>query len=158
VSGENPSIEEPGITDPELRSPSGAFVTLRVRGRLRGCIGTVSATRPTWRTVREMAEAAALRDPRFAPIDPGDLDDLEFEISVLSPMKPVNNPESIRIGRDGLCIRSEGSSGILLPQVATEHGWDHVAFLKHLCLKADLPADAWRDEDVELLSFQAEVF
>jgi AmmeMemoRadiSam system protein A len=156
--GENPDIPEPPEDDLELHAPRGAFVTLKIRGKLRGCIGTVTPAFPTWRAVREMAEAATSRDPRFPPVRPDEVDGVDIEVSILDPMKPVTDPADIEIGRDGLCIKRGIANGLLLPQVPTEQGWDRETFLKHTCLKAGLPEDAWRDDDVELMSFRAEVF
>ena len=143
---------------PALATECGAFVTLEKNGALRGCIGYVRAYRPLSQTVSEMAVQAALHDPRFPPVTAGELDDITIEISVLSPLVPVNDVSEIEVGRDGLVIQDGGRSGLLLPQVATDHGWDTRTFLEHTCMKAGLPPDAWRQEGVNVLRFTADVF
>jgi AmmeMemoRadiSam system protein A len=148
--------EDPEV--PALASPAAAFVTLHVRGALRGCIGTSERRRSLWRVVGEMASAAATRDPRFPPIDVADLPSMTVEISVLSPDVRIHRPEEIEIGRHGLDIRRGGARGLLLPQVAVEHGFDREKFLAATCRKAGLPADAWHDETTEIRVFEAEVF
>ena len=147
---------DPGA--PGLASPGAAFVTLHVDGALRGCIGTSERRRSLWRVVGEMASAAATRDPRFPPIDVIDLPAMTVEISVLSPELRIHQPEEIEIGRHGLDIRRGGARGLLLPQVAVEHGFDREKFLAATCRKAGLPADAWHDETTEIRVFEAEVF
>jgi AmmeMemoRadiSam system protein A len=149
--GDPPALERP---PPALAAQGAAFVTLRSKGELRGCIGHVQAVKPLWESVREMAEAAASRDPRFSPVAAGE--PIEIEISVISPMTPIR-PEAIRVGTHGLYVRRGGLSGLLLPQVAVEWAWDAVRFLEQTCKKADLPLDAWRDPAVEILAFTAEV-
>jgi len=148
--------EEPDA--PALASPGAAFVTLHVDGALRGCIGTSERRRSLWRVVGEMASAAATRDPRFPPIAAGDLPGMTVEISVLSPDVVIHRPEEIEIGRHGLDIRRDGARGLLLPQVAVEHGFDREKFLAATCRKAGLPADAWHDDATEIRVFEAEVF
>jgi AmmeMemoRadiSam system protein A len=143
---------------PGLASPGAAFVTLHVDGALRGCIGTSERRRSLWRVVGEMASAAATRDPRFPPIEVTDLPALTVEISVLSPDVVIHRPEEIEIGRHGLDIRRGGARGLLLPQVALEHGLDRETFLAATCRKAGLPADAWHDQATEIRVFEAEVF
>jgi AmmeMemoRadiSam system protein A len=143
---------------PALASPGAAFVTLHVDGALRGCIGTSERRRSLWRVVGEMASAAATRDPRFPPIDVTDLPALTVEISVLSPDVVIHRPEEIEIGRHGLDIRRGHARGLLLPQVAVEHGLDRETFLAATCRKAGLPADAWHDKATEIRVFEAEVF
>jgi AmmeMemoRadiSam system protein A len=137
---------------------AAAFVTLHVGGALRGCIGTLERRRSLWSVVGEMAAAAATRDPRFPPIDPTDLRTMTVEISVLSPDLRIHRPDEIEIGRHGLDVRRRGARGLLLPQVAVEHGFDREKFLAATCRKAGLPADAWQDTDTELRVFEAEVF
>jgi AmmeMemoRadiSam system protein B/AmmeMemoRadiSam system protein A len=145
------------ITD-GLIAKLGAFVTLNKDGTLRGCIGTFTASEPLYLTVARMAREAAFSDPRFDPVGKGELDSLHIEISVLTPMKKINDPESVEVGRDGLYIRQGYRSGVLLPQVPVEYGWDRMKFLQHTCLKAGLPTDAWKSEETELFVFQAEIF
>lgn len=143
--------------DPDLMGIHGAFVTLKQRGELRGCIGHLEGVAPLIETVAEMAQAAALRDPRFPPVTTEEIDGLEIEISVMSPLQPVEDVAEIQIGRDGLVVSSGGSRGLLLPQVAVEWGWDIEEFLQHTCMKAGLQVDAWK-RDCVLERFEAEVF
>jgi AmmeMemoRadiSam system protein A len=141
-----------------LAAPGAAFVTLHVGGELRGCIGTLERKRSLWSVVGEMAGAAATRDPRFPPIDVTDLRDMTVEISVLTPDAVIHRPEEIEIGRHGLDIRRAGARGLLLPQVAVEHGLDRENFLAATCRKAGLAADAWQDDRTEIRVFEADVF
>lgn len=126
------------------RRPQGAFVTLFKAGELRGCIGHMTPDQPLANTVQAMALAAAFEDPRFAPLEEGELKEVEIEISVLTPLAPVAGPEAIVVGRDGVQIRKDGRTAVFLPQVAPEQGWDRTALLENLCRKAGLPADAWK--------------
>jgi AmmeMemoRadiSam system protein A len=137
----------------------GAFVTLHTRrtADLRGCIGYVEPLFPLAETISRAAVAAALNDRRFEPVAPGELGDLTIEISVLSVPKPIR-PEEITVGVHGLIISQGGRSGLLLPQVATEYGWDRKTFLEHTCHKAGLSADAWHHPGAQLLAFSATVF
>lgn len=146
------------IDSAKLKEPRGAFVTLHKHGQLRGCIGHIVASRPLVQTVAEMAVAAAFEDPRFPPLDPAELKDIQVEISVLTPLERVRNPGEIRVGFHGIALRKGNRSGLLLPQVATEQGWDRTAFLENCCLKAGLPRDAWKDGDTEIYVFSADVF
>jgi AmmeMemoRadiSam system protein A len=141
-----------------LVAPGGAFVSLHHKGGLRGCIGTFADTTPLFRTVQEMAVAAAVRDPRFEPVAPEDLAGVEIEISVLSSLSPVADPTTIQVGRDGIHVSRGRLRGVLLPQVATEHGWDRETFLEQTCRKAGLPEDAWRQPGTLVEVFTAQVF
>ncbi len=134
------------------------FVTLRRRGNLRGCIGTLAPEGDLSRMVPKFALRAALGDPRFPPLSAEELVECDIEISVLTPPTPLEDPEALEIGRDGLILEARGSSGLLLPQVATEWGFDRHRFLAEVARKAGLPADAWRDPDARIWVFQAEVF
>ncbi|HEU5250625.1 MAG TPA: AmmeMemoRadiSam system protein A [Thermoanaerobaculia bacterium] len=134
------------------------FVTLRRGGQLRGCIGTLAPEGDLARTVPRFALRAAFEDPRFPGLTPEELPECTIEISVLTPPLPVESPEEIVVGRDGLIIEFRGRRGLLLPQVATEWGFDRVTFLAEVSRKAGLPPDAWRLPDARLWSFQAEVF
>lgn len=149
------------VPDPErfpgLQQPRGAFVTLHAQGRLRGCIGTFRAREPLFRVVREMVLSAALHDPRFRPVTAGELPELELEISALTPLVEVADIEEIKVGIHGLYITRGYASGVLLPQVAVEYGWDPEEFLCHTCEKAGLPMDAWR-QGATIERFSAEVF
>jgi AmmeMemoRadiSam system protein A len=150
--------EETGATPAGLSRPGAAFVTLRVAGALKGCIGSFDARASLWSTVQEMATAAATRDPRFSPVAPEDLVKLGVEVSVLSPSVRVKGPAEIEIGRHGLEVRRGVARGLLLPQVATDHQLDRETFLRETCRKAGLAADAWRDAGTEIHVFEAEVF
>lgn len=141
-----------------LARKQGAFVTINKHGTLRGCIGFIRPIYPLYEAVKEAAIAAALHDPRFPPVTPDELKDLEVEISVLSPMVEVKDINEIKVGRDGLYIVYGGFSGLLLPQVATEYGWDRTTFLEHTCVKAGLPRDCWKEPGVRIFRFTAEVF
>ena len=141
-----------------LAAPGAAFVTLHVGGELRGCIGTSDRRRSLWSVIGEMAGAAATRDARFPPIDVTDLRDMTVEISVLSPDVVIHRPEEIEIGRHGLDVRRAGARGLLLPQVAVEHGLDREKFLAATCRKAGLASDAWQDGATEIRVFEADVF
>lgn len=146
-------------TDPDLLRQEGAFVTLHKKGELRGCIGNIIGTQPLWLTVRDMAVESSTRDPRFAPVTPGELKDIKIEISVLSQPKRVQDVNEIKMGTHGVIVKRGFNSGVFLPQVATETGWSRDEFLSNLCShKAGLPADAWKDKKTELYSFTAQVF
>jgi AmmeMemoRadiSam system protein A len=149
-----PAVKGQGTLD-EKR---GAFVSLKKRGHLRGCIGFIEAKKPLARTVEEMAVAAAFQDPRFEPVRREELKDLKLEISVLTPLRKVADVGEIEVGTHGLYIRKGSRAGLLLPQVATEYGWDRDTFLKETCRKAGLAPDAWRDPETEISLFSADVF
>ena len=136
----------------------GAFVTLHRHGELRGCIGYVFAVKPLMDTVVDMAQAAALRDPRFTPVSVEELSELDIEISVLSLLRKATLINEIQIGVHGIYIKKGVHTGLLLPQVAVEYGWDRSRFLEQTCYKAGLPGTAWQDEDTEIEIFSAEVF
>lgn len=141
-----------------LNFQRGAFVTIHRQGHLRGCIGNFTSQAPLVSTVQEMAQAAAAHDPRFRPVGPGELAELDLEISVLSPLKPISDVSEIEVGRHGIYIISPRGRGVLLPQVATEQGWDRDTFLDHTCLKAGLAPGCWRQPDVQILIFSAQIF
>jgi AmmeMemoRadiSam system protein A len=141
-----------------LKEKRGAFVTLKKRGHLRGCIGYIKAVKPLWDTVQEMAVAAAFHDPRFPSLKPDELKDLSFEISVLSPLRRINNINEIEVGKHGLYIVRGYNSGLLLPQVAVEYGWGRESFLAETCYKAGLPPQAWMDNETEIYIFSADYF
>lgn len=143
----------------ELGEVRGVFVTLRRRddGALRGCIGHTIGQLPLAEGVRTLAVSAALHDRRFAPVVTSELAGLHVELSVLSPLEAAD-PAGIEIGRHGLMIRKNARAGLLLPQVASERGWDPETFLRHTCLKAGLPEDAWRESDAELRWFSCEIY
>jgi AmmeMemoRadiSam system protein B/AmmeMemoRadiSam system protein A len=150
---------EPAPSDRSaLQQERGAFVTLRIDGALRGCIGFTSTVKPLFATVRDAATLAALRDPRFPPVAIEELAKLQYEISVLSPLRRVLNAEEVQIGRHGLFVRQGRHEGLLLPQVPLEQGWDRVKFLQQTCAKAQLAADAWQDEETDIFTFTAVIF
>lgn len=145
--------------DEVLRRPAGAFVTLKTKsGDLRGCIGSIHAVHPLYHAVTSSAISAAFRDPRFDPVEPDELPHLEIEISVMGPILRVEALEEIMVGRDGLIVSRGRYAGLLLPQVATEYGWERETFLAQTCVKAGLPPHAWRMEDTRIERFAAEVF
>jgi AmmeMemoRadiSam system protein B/AmmeMemoRadiSam system protein A len=141
-----------------LNQERGAFVTLKKDGFLRGCIGFTAPIKPLYQVVQEAAISAAIRDPRFSPVSEDELDNLQYEISVLSPFTHVQNINQIEIGKHGLLIKYGSQEGLLLPQVATEQGWDLNTFLQHTCLKAGLPNDSWKDKEADIFKFSAFIF
>lgn len=141
-----------------LKENRGAFVTIKRRGQLRGCIGNIEGRGPLYKTIEEMAEAAAFRDPRFAAVTEKELPELEYEISVLTPFRKLRDVNEIEVGKHGIYIKKGWYSGLLLPQVATEYGWDRQTFLEHTCNKAGLPSDAWKDKNAEIYIFSADIF
>ena len=144
---------------PDPPPASGAFVTLKKRGHLRGCIGTLECRHPLQEEVARVAVSAAREDPRFDPVHPSELDELEVEVSVLAPLEEIDprDPEAIVIGRHGLVVEQGWHRGLLLPQVAPEWGWNRDEFLAHTCRKAGLPPDAWQ-RGARVYRFAAEVF
>ncbi len=148
-------------SDPELNAHCGCFVTLKNQEQLRGCIGQFTSDSPLLELVVEMAKASATGDPRFFddPITADELEQLDIEISVLSPLKQTDDPLSLRLGVDGIYIKKGFAAGCFLPQVATETGWSKEEFLSYCCAhKAGLPADAWKDPSTKVYLFTAEVF
>lgn len=135
----------------------GAFVTLTKNGQLRGCIGHIIGTQPLITTVAQMTRAAALEDYRFSPVKPEELKDIEYEISVLTPIREIKDVGEIVVGRDGIIITQGVHKGLLLPQVATDYGWDLDTFLEQTCRKAGLPRDAWKDKNTKIEIFSAEI-
>jgi AmmeMemoRadiSam system protein A len=146
------------LPTPALAAPCGAFVTLKAAGRLRGCIGHIAATRPLVETVKEVALSSAFEDPRFPPLRAEEWDQVKIEISVLSPFERITDAGRVEVGVHGILVRRGYRSGLLLPQVATEQGWEREAFLSHACQKAGLPADAWKSPDTQIEIFSALVF
>lgn len=134
----------------------GVFVTLHSKGRLRGCIGVVEGREPLGQGIVHAAASAALHDARFPQVRQHELEDLSIEISILSPMTPIR-PDEVQIGKHGLLVVSGANRGLLLPQVATEHGLTREQFLEETCAKAGLPRDAWGHEDVQLFGFTCEI-
>ncbi len=140
-----------------LLTKKGAFVTLKKKGYLRGCIGFIRPTLPLYQTVIQAAIYAACRDQRFLPLTSQELKQVEVEISVLSPLKKIDNPASVRVGKHGLLVSKGDRSGLLLPQVPVDNNWSRETFLQQACIKAGLPENAWR-HGVELFVFEAIVF
>jgi AmmeMemoRadiSam system protein A len=156
VTGKSqPKVE---ITEERLKENCGAFVTIKKHGQLRGCIGYIIAAKPLHETVKDVAASAAINDPRFRPVSKSELGELELEISALTPLRRIHSVEEIEVGKHGLYMKRGFYSGLLLPQVATEYGWDKEIFLEHTCRKAGLPKDAWKDPSTEIYIFSAEVF
>ncbi|MBI4427990.1 MAG: AmmeMemoRadiSam system protein A [Ignavibacteriales bacterium] len=152
---EHASSEPAGGTFDE---PAGAFVTLRLRGELRGCIGYIEPRLPLLKTVEEVAAKAALEDPRFYPLTLHEFEDIDIEVSVLSPLQRVESIEDIEVGRHGVVLDGGITRGLLLPQVAEEFHWDRETFLRHTAVKAGLPPEAWNHPAVQLYTFTVEKF
>ena len=146
------------VESPTLKENRGAFVTIHKRGQLRGCIGYIEGQGPLHKTIERMAEAAAFKDPRFTPVKENELTELELEISVLTPLKRITDVNEIQVGKHGIYIVKGMWAGLLLPQVATEYGWDRQTFLEHTCQKANLPSNAWKEKDTEIYIFSADIF
>lgn len=150
---------EESFYDEPLRRPAGTFVTLRTReGDLRGCIGSIHPREALCLAVHSSALSAAFRDPRFSPVRREELAGLLIEISVMGPIERVTAFEDVMAGRDGLIVSRGRSAGLLLPQVASEYGWDRETFLDQTCIKAGLSRGAWRDPSTVVEKFSAEVF
>jgi AmmeMemoRadiSam system protein A len=153
----NGKIPPLSSTAPGLNLHSGCFVTIKHKGELRGCIGNFVSDQPLFQLVQEMAVSAATRDPRFYPMKAHDLADFDLDISVLSPLSKAASVEEIQVGVHGIYIIKGSYRGVLLPQVATEYGWNRDEFLEHTCIKAGLPKDAWQGE-CDIYIFSAQVF
>jgi AmmeMemoRadiSam system protein A len=143
--------------DPSIREPAGAFVTLRIRGRLRGCIGQLASSEPLVAVVARSAKSAGLEDPRFDPVRPDELAKIDIELSVLSPAREIA-PGEIEAGKHGLIVSGHMQRGVLLPQVASERGWGAERFLEETCAKAGLQREAWKDPETRIEGFTAQVF
>jgi AmmeMemoRadiSam system protein A len=156
------NLGRPGLGDrgksARLLAPGAAFVTVRESaGELRGCIGTTRFERPLRELIPDLAISAATEDRRFAPIETHELEDMRLSISVLTPLEPART-DAIEVGKHGLVVRKGGASGLLLPQVATERGWDSRTFLRETSRKAGLHPEAWREPDARIFWFTAECF
>jgi AmmeMemoRadiSam system protein A len=158
ATGGDPAVPIP--LTPTLRTACGAFVTLRREGELRGCIGHLAADRALAETVARMVVSAAQEDLRFPPVTAAEVPALQIEISVLTEPMPLPecDPTLVRPGQDGVIVRCGRAQGVLLPQVATEFGWDGEGLLAAACRKAGLTADAWRRPGTEVLVFQVDAF
>ena len=154
----NQNLPKFDIRSDTLREKRGAFVTLHKHGSLRGCIGNIHGNKPLYVTIEEMATASAFNDPRFKPVTEGEINDLDIEISVLTPLRKIDDIEEIQVGRHGIYIEKGYYSGLLLPQVATEYRWDRTTFLEQTCNKAGLPKNAWKDRDTRIYIFSADIF
>jgi AmmeMemoRadiSam system protein A len=141
-----------------LNQRNGCFVTIKQDDQLRGCIGNFQSEQPLFREVAQMAISSATKDPRFYPMKETDLENFQLEISVLSPLHKIEDVEEIEVGKHGIYIEKGFYRGVLLPQVATEHGWDRLNFLKQTCIKAGLPTNAWEAEDADIYVFSAQIF
>lgn len=158
LDGRRHELDSARMEEP-LRRPAGAFVSLHTHaGDLRGCIGSIQAVAPLFHAVSSNAVNAAFRDPRFPPLERAELDQIHVEISVMSPIQRIVDVSEIEVGVHGLIVSNGSRAGLLLPQVATEYGWDRETFLSQTCRKAGLPGDAWLSESVRLEKFSAEVF
>jgi hypothetical protein len=156
--GEHKEYQPEASLSEALNQDRGAFVTLREGGELRGCIGYTSATKPLYRTVRETATLAALRDPRFRAVQASELPKLEYEISVLSPLRRVMDVQQIKIGQDGLLMKNGNNEGLFLPQVPVEQKWGLQKYLEETCGKAGMEANCWKDANTDIFKFTAVVF
>lgn len=152
------STPPPAPDEQVLGEKRGGFVTLKKHGQLRGCIGYIEAIKPLAETVEEMARAAAFKDSRFRPVTAQEIDDLSIEISVLTPVREIENPDEIEVGKHGIIISADGRRGLLLPQVAVEWKWGRETFLDQTCVKAGLAPGRWRQPGVKIEIFSAEIF
>ena len=156
--GKDELYQPSASADATLDQERGAFVTLTISGELRGCIGYTSAIKPLYMTVCDTAKYAALNDPRFPPVSPSELPRLEYEVSVLSPLRRVLDVQQIKVGEHGLLMKNGDSEGLLLPQVPVEQKWDRQTFLEQTCRKAGMNPGCWKDENTDIFSFTAVVF
>lgn len=156
--GAETGVAAPEFTDPVFNEKCGAFVTLHIKGNLRGCIGYIEGIKNIPDTIKEMALSSAFRDPRFRPLSKSEYTDIDIEISVLSPIEKVEDINDIIVGRDGLIVTKGFNRGLLLPQVPVEQGWDRDTFLTHTCYKAGLPGDSWKRGGILIEKFSAQVF
>ena len=148
---------------PVFREKRGVFVTISKHGELRGCIGLPYPVMPLGEAIEHAAAAAAREDPRFPPVKKEELGDISVEVTILTvptllEARPSERPKKVEVGRHGLIVRGMGTSGLLLPQVATEYGWDAATFLEHTCMKAGLTGNCWKNESVEFLTFEGQIF
>jgi AmmeMemoRadiSam system protein B/AmmeMemoRadiSam system protein A len=152
TNGKSPETD---VKNQKFKTDGAVFVTIKENGSLRGCIGHIQAIMPLYQSIMRNAVAACSSDPRFPPMKKEELKDMEIEISILSPFMSLKDVKDIKVGKHGLYIIKDNQTGLLLPQVATEFGWNRDEFLEHVCMKAGLPKDAWKD--AELYTFTAEI-
>lgn len=150
----HPELSKDTLYEKEL----GLFITLHKEGNLRGCIGYIEGIKPLSEALFDMAGSAAFHDPRFPALKADELEDIEIEISILSPLEEMPSYRDIIIGKHGIIIKNGPRQAVFLPQVASEQGWDLKTTLQHLCLKADLPVNAYLESDTDFYVFSAEVF
>lgn len=151
-------VPECDIVHPALKQRSGAFVSLHRGDELRGCIGMLSNDQELYRTVQRCAISAAFEDSRFISVTSQEVADLTIEVSVLTPLRRIADIGDIEVGRHGIVVSLGNLRGLLLPQVATKYNWDRETFLKQTCRKAGLSSNAWRQPNVEIHIFEAQVF
>jgi AmmeMemoRadiSam system protein B/AmmeMemoRadiSam system protein A len=151
-------IENSYSINTPLKEKSGVFVTLRKKNDLRGCIGSIIGVEPLWEAVRNNVLKSAFHDPRFPPLKESELEKVDIEISVMTPLQKIDDYKKIRLGTDGVIIRKDNHQAVYLPQVATETGWNLDQFLGHLCQKAWLPTNSYKSGGIEFHIFQALVF
>lgn len=157
-TGKSSSLYQKLKADPLLQKNSGAFVTLKKDGELRGCIGMIVSDIPLIETLKSMAHQSAFHDPRFYPVEKHEIAELEIEISVLTEPSDIPSWKDVRIGVDGIILECKRRSAVFLPQVATDQNWNIETTLRHLSIKAGLPAEAWKGVDCRFSVFQAEHF
>ncbi len=156
---ENGKIPEFEISNSQLLEPHGVFVTLRKSGRLCGCIGELETKKPLWKLIIEMVVSAAAKDPRFSPVRLIELPEIKIEISVLSPLKKVDDVGKIKLGVHGVMVEKGLRKGVFLPQVAHETGWNKETFMNQLCFqKVGVSEDSWQKGDVDIFIFTVQVF
>jgi AmmeMemoRadiSam system protein A len=161
AAGQDFVPDEPDPSWKLLHDKGAAFVTLRRKadGSLRGCIGHIVARIPLFQCIAEMARSAAINDTRFSPVTPSELPGIHIEVSVLTPLETVDDPETIEVGRDGVVLSHGYHHGVFLPQVPVEQGWDRETYLDQLCYKAQLFREGcWKDDEARLERFQAIVW
>lgn len=145
------------IEDALLNQTAGCFVTIHKDGQLRGCIGNFVSNQPLYLEVAQMAVAAATTDPRFYAMSPEEIGDYSLDISVLSALVKIDNIEQLEVGTHGIYLEKDYSRGVLLPQVATEQGWDRQTFIEQTCIKAGLAINAWQSPQTAISIFTAQV-
>jgi AmmeMemoRadiSam system protein A len=150
-------IYQPESDNPKFLGPKGAFVTLKKKGVLRGCIGFIEPVLPLHQTVAQATIYAASKDARFSPVSSSELEEIDIEISVLTPPRKIDDPREVKVGKHGLIIAKGNQRGLLLPQIPVENRWSRLTFLQRTCQKAGLPKDAWKTE-AEIYTFEAIVF